>query len=90
MYLAQNYFLIPKVVRNNCNYFIILKVSGQREIALILREQGLGLTKEQLLNMYDFATHEKFSPLIIDVEQTDNLRKFRKGFQLYLNPAEFI
>ena len=90
MYLAQNYYQIPKVVRNNCSYLIILKVSGQREIAMIMKEQGLGLTKDQLLNMYDFATHEKFSPLIIDVEQTDKNLKFRKSFNLYLNPAEFI
>lgn len=90
LYLAQNYFFIPKVVRNNCNYFVILKVSGQRELTLILKEQGLGLTKEQLLNMYQFATNEKFSPLIVDIESMDELRKFRKGFDDYLDPANFV
>jgi len=90
LFLAQNYFYIPKVVRNNCSYFVILKVSGQRELTLILKEQGLGLSKEQLLNMYHYATNEKFSPLIVDVESMDDLKKFRKGFDEYLDPANFL
>ena len=85
-YLAQNYFVIPKVIRNNCNYLVLLKLSGDRELNIILKENGLGLTKEQLLDMYEYATEEKFSPLIIDIESTDKTHKFRKGFTEYLNP----
>ena len=90
LYLAQNYFVIPKVIRNNSNYFVILKVSAQRELVLILKEQGLGLTKEQLLKMYDYATKEKFSPLIVDCESTDKQHKFRKGYTEYLDPDDFV
>ena len=85
-YLAQNYFIIPKVIRNNCNYLVLLKLSGDRELNIILKENGLGLTKEQLLDMYEYATGEKFLPLIIDIESTDKSRKFRKGFTEYLKP----
>ena len=34
-YLAQSYFVIPKVVRNNCNYLVLLKLSGDRELSMI-------------------------------------------------------
>jgi hypothetical protein len=90
MYLSQSYFMIPKIIRNNCSYLIILKMSGDREINIIMKEAGLGLTKEQLMNIYEFATDTKFSPLIIDIESTDKTRKFRKGFTNYLNPADYI
>ena len=89
LFLAQNYFYIPKVIRNNCNYFIILKISGERELNIILKEQASGLSKDQLLHMYEYATHEKFSPLIVDIESSDKYHKFRKGFSEYLSPDEF-
>tara|TARA_R110000868_G_scaffold37678_2_gene133036 strand:- start:3797 stop:3958 length:162 start_codon:yes stop_codon:yes gene_type:complete len=45
---------------------------------MILSEFGLGITKEQLLELYNYATREKFSPLVIDMEE-DATQRFRKG-----------
>jgi hypothetical protein len=89
IYLSQSYFRIPKVIRNNCSYMVILKLSGNREVNLILSEFGLGVSREQLLGMYEFATREKFSPLLIDLEE-DPYKRFRKGFSEILDPAQFI
>ena len=58
---------------------ILLKLSGDREVKLILSEFGLGVTKEELLELYKYATAEKFSPLIIDMEESAD-KRFRKGF----------
>ena len=57
---------------------VLLKLSGNREVNLILSEFGLGITKEQLTAIYEFATKEKFSPLLIDMEE-DSSKRFRKG-----------
>jgi hypothetical protein len=89
MYLSQSYFMIPKIIRNNCNYLILLKMSGDREVNLIMKESGLGLSKQQLLGLYEFATDTKFSPLIINIEETDKQKKFRKGFTEFINPDDF-
>jgi hypothetical protein len=89
IYLSQSYFRIPKIIRNNCNYMIILKLSGNREVNVILSEFGLGVTKEQLLGMYHYATREKFSPLLIDMEE-DPAKRFRKGFKEILDPDQFL
>ena len=78
IFISQSFFRIPKIIRNNCNYMVILKLSGQREVNIILSEFGLGVTKEQLLKIYDYATKEKFSPLVIDLEAPPEER-FRKG-----------
>ena len=79
IFISQSYFKIPKIIRNNCSYMILLKLSGDREVKLILSEFGLGVTKEELLELYKYATAEKFSPLIIDMEESSD-KRFRKGF----------
>ena len=78
IFISQSYFKIPKIIRNNCSYMVLLKLSGNREVNLILSEFGLGVTKEELLDFYEYATKEKFSPLIIDMEESSD-KRFRKG-----------
>jgi len=89
MYLCQNFYVCPKVIRANCNYMIILKLSGNRELKMILSEFGLGVDKETLLAIYKEATREKFQPLIVDLESGADDKKFRSGFLRYLDPADF-
>lgn len=84
IFISQSYFKIPKIIRNNCSYMVLLKLSGNREVNLILSEFGLGVTKEELLELYKYATSEKFSPLIIDLEE-DSDKRFRKGFLEIIN-----
>lgn len=79
IFISQSYFRIPKIIRNNCSYMILLKLSGNREVNMILSEFGLGVSKEELIQLYEYATREKFSPLIIDMEE-DSTKRFRKGF----------
>ena len=79
IFISQSYFKIPKIIRNNCSYLVLLKLSGQREINIILSEFGLGVSKEQLLKIYEYATREKMMPLLIDNEANKDNR-FRKGF----------
>ena len=67
---------------------VILKLGGIREINMILSTYGLGVTKNQLIKMYDYATNEKFSPLLIDMEENPD-KRFRKGFLEILDPKEF-
>lgn len=78
IFLSQSYFRIPKIIRNNCNYMVLLKLSGNREVNVILSEFGLGVSKDELIAIYEYATREKLQPLIIDLEAPPSDR-FRKG-----------
>jgi len=78
IFLSQSYFKIPKIIRNNCSYMVLLKLSGNREVNIILSEFGLGVSKEELIKLYEYATKEKFSPLVIDME-AEKEKRFRKG-----------
>jgi len=66
----------------------ILKLNGDRECKMILSDFGLGITKDQLLHIYQYATKEKFSPLLIDLEE-EPTKRFRKGFDEVLDPNMF-
>ena len=48
MFLSQSYFGTPKIIRQNVNYLVVLKLGGSRDVNSILRECSIGLTKEQL------------------------------------------
>ena len=86
--LSQAYHSIPIFIRKNSQYVVILKLGGQREVNRILSDFGLGVSKEQMLGMYEFATSQKFSPLLIDTEAEKD-KKFRKGFLEVLDPSAF-
>jgi DNA helicase HerA-like ATPase len=91
IFISQSYYAIPTMIRKNTNYMIILKLgSGQREVKMICAELGGRMDKDQLLNMYEYCTNEKFCPLIVDMEQQTNInRRFRKGFSEWINVEDF-
>jgi hypothetical protein len=88
IFISQSYFRIPKIIRNNCSYMVLLKLSGQREVNVILSEFGLGVTKDELIEIYKYATSEKFSPLVIDLE-ADSTKRFRKGLLEVIDTSQY-
>lgn len=88
IFISQSYFKIPKIIRNNCSYMVLLKLSGQREVNVILSEFGLGVSKEQLIEIYKYATNEKFSPLLIDME-ADSGERFRRGLLEVIDTSRY-
>ena len=45
IFLSQSFFRIPKIIRGNCNYMVILKLANQRDCNLIMSEFGLSVFK---------------------------------------------
>jgi hypothetical protein len=82
MFLSQSFYNTPKIIRQNVNYVVILKLGGTRDINSLLREVSIGLTEEQLLEMYKEATKIKFDVMIINLEKSGNER-YRKNFLQY-------
>ena len=82
MFLSQSYFNTPKIIRQNINYCVILKLGGTRDVNSILRECSIGLTKDELLYMYQQATKQKFDVFIINLDKSGNER-YRHNFLNY-------
>ena len=90
MYLAQHYFRVPLIVRQNSNYFIVLKMGNKKSLNMMLGDFSVGVTKDQLMNMYDYATKDKFNFLLIDTEENNPSKRYRHNFDEYLNPDDFM
>jgi len=82
MFLSQSYYGTPKIIRQNVNYCVILKLGGSRDINSIMRECSVGINKDDLLSMYKEATRDKFDCLIINLDKNGNER-YRKNFLEY-------
>jgi hypothetical protein len=82
MFLSQSFYSTPKIIRQNINYCIILKLGGTRDVNAILREISIGLTKDELMYMYNDATKEKFNCLVVNLDKSGNDR-YRKNFLDY-------
>jgi hypothetical protein len=88
IYISQSYFRIPKIIRQNLSYLVLLKLSGDRELRTILSEGGLGIDRDQLLALYNYATAERFNAFVVDYEAPIE-KRYRKNWLEYLaiNPA---
>lgn len=78
-YLTQSYYKTPKIIRLNCNYLFIKKLSSERDLSLILSEIALGVSKERLMQIYKMATDEKLNFLMVDVDAPSE-KRFRINF----------
>lgn len=79
MYLTQSYYRTPKLIRINCNYIALKKLSSERDLNTILSEFSLGVDKIALLRMYKHATSEPRSFLMVDIDESSD-KRFRKNF----------
>lgn len=80
IYLSQSYYQIPKMIRLNSNYLVILKLGQRRNLNMIMSELSLGVTKDQLIKIYGFATKNKFDVLLVDLDEPDLNKKFKRNF----------
>ena len=84
IYLSQSYYDIPKFIRKNSNYLILLNLNGsKRELTAILNEACTNINRETLLNIYRDATSINLRPLIITLGKVNDDKKYRKGFKDY-------
>jgi hypothetical protein len=91
IFLSQDYYGIPKFIRKNSNYLVILNLGGsKREQTAIMNEWSGDLDKDELKAVYDDATSVELRPLIITGGRTERNRKYRKGFLDYYNLDTFL
>lgn len=91
MFLSQSYVDIPKMIRKNSTYLVLFDLGGsKREQDFIMREWAGDLDKDELRAIYEDATNEKLSPLIIKGGKVKKDEKYRKGFLGFYNLDEFL
>jgi len=86
IYSTQSYFAVPKVCRLNSTHIILKKLSTVRDLRLILSDHTLGVSKEELLDMYKQCTEVPGDFLMIATVASPG-EKFRHNF-LNIIPVE--
>jgi len=91
IFLSQSYYDIPKFIRKNSNYLILLDLGGsKREQTAIMNEWSTDLDKDELKAVYNDAVSVPLRPLIITGGKVKKNEKYRKGFLDYYNLDEFL
>jgi hypothetical protein len=80
MYLAQNFFGIPTLIRRQFNYVIILKLSGSKDLKAIITNYSLGLDANEIVKICKDATKDKFNFFKIDLETRFANRTYSHNF----------
>ena len=90
LYLSQSYYKINKLVRLQCQYIFTIKVSGKKDLRLMLSEYALCATTDQLQQMYNYVCNSgNFGNfLLIDLHSSQE-KAFRHNFLEILSPSNF-
>jgi hypothetical protein len=80
MYLAQNFFGIPTLIRRQFNYVIILKLSGSKDLKAIITNYSLGLDANEIVKICKDATKDKLNFFKIDLETRFANRTYSHNF----------
>lgn len=83
IYLTQDYYKVPIIIRRQCNYISIFGVNSKQELDLVTREHSLTYDKKEFKLIFKEATAEPNSFLFIDRRTELDLLKLRKGFDQY-------
>lgn len=88
IFLTQSYFDVPTIIRKQCSYFIFTKISGERDLNMILKDFRLGISEEQIMKLYNEATKGGFPNFfMIDLQTNDKDLRFRRNFKGITAPA---
>jgi hypothetical protein len=88
-YLSQSYHAVPKKIRLQCGYIFLKKIGSNKDINMIMRDQSLGLTKDELQNIYrDALENDITNFLTIDLVEDDD-KRFRKNWLEIINIDDY-
>ena len=81
VFITQYYFRVPKDVRLNSTYFLIMKIHNKRELQQIAIDHSADIDYKDFLRIYRKCTNGPYSFLTIDTAlPADNPMGFRKNF----------
>lgn len=82
-FLTQSYFDAPTMIRKNSTKFIFTLISTMRDLVMILKDFRLGVSEDQIMDLYTEATKNGFPDFfMVDTDTNiDPQYRFRKNFE---------
>jgi hypothetical protein len=87
-YASQSYFGVPKMIRLQCSYILLKKLSTQRDLKFILSDFNLGIDQKILLQLYKYCTEEPNDFLTIAV-QDEVEKRWRKNWTEIIDMSKY-
>lgn len=69
VYISQSYYQIPKMIRDNCQLFMLGRNLLKKDLRMILNVFPTELTLDQFSDLYNELTAEPMTFIIIDIEK---------------------
>ena len=85
VFLTQSYFSVPKDVRLNSNYYLILKINNKRELWNIAINHSADIDYKNFVKIYRECTKEPYSFLTIVTTLPDLRKTFFLSCKNYIN-----
>ena len=87
VFITESYFLVPKDVRLNSTYYLIMKINSKRELQNIAINHSADIDYQDFMKIYRECTREPYNFLTIDttLPDSDPLRFRKKLFDSYKN-----
>lgn len=87
-YLTQSFYAVPKLIRSQASHVWLRKVSGLKDVKLIMREFSVNMKPDELWEMYrDCIEDGSFLNIAICDKEEE---RFRKGFLTPIDPNTYI
>jgi hypothetical protein len=80
IYQTQSYFDMPKIIRLNANYLILLNVNNKRELIEIAKTYACDIDFQEFKKLYEECTSEPWSFMVIDMKTPHKCLKYRMKF----------
>ena len=79
-------FGLPRAVRNNATALCLFKIYDTKEMENVFKSVSGEIPLEEFMEVYDYATKEKYCFLLIDLNPKDAKKKHRKCFDELIVP----
>lgn len=80
IYIAQGFFQIPQIIRDNTNYFSLFKIGNHQLMREVSLELSLDVSSKEFINIWKSAVKDRYSFLFVDQKTKDDRLKLRKNF----------
>ena len=87
VFITQSYFSVPKDVKLNSTYYLIIKINNKRELQNIAINHSADIDYQDFIKVYRECTKELYNVLTIDTKlpASDLLSFKKKLFDFYKN-----
>jgi hypothetical protein len=69
VYIGQSYYQIPKMIRDNCQFFLLGRNLLKKDLRMILSAFPTEMTLDEFVDLYNYLTPENLDIVLINIDK---------------------